>query len=221
MNIPSNLKKSESKFLERTRIALTNAASHAEIKAALEKFGVDAAKFAEGWQVFDVAKTSWELNKKEESEKQLACNSYHATYSALEMKFRKHRDIAQIFCKKDPDTLIQLGVKGRFPTKYNEFFDKCKLFYTVVNTNADLQAKLAVIKLTPEVTVNSLAELDNLLVHRANYDKEMGESQIATVSKNAALHDLREWMDDFDTLARVALYDTPQHLEVLGIHVKS
>ena len=213
--------RSESKFLERVRIALTNAESHDDIKEAMEEFGVDATKIAEGWQVFNLAKNSWEFNKKEDSETRLASNSYHTTFSALEMKFKKHRDLAQILCKKDPDTLIQLGVKGRFPTKYNEFFDKCKLFYTAVNTNADLQAKLAVIKLTPEVAVNSLAELDNVLVHRANYDKEMGESQVATVSKNAALNDLREWMDDFDTLARVALYDTPQHLEVLGIHVKS
>lgn len=213
--------RSESKFFERVRIALTNAESHDEIKTALEEFGVDASKIAEGWQVFNLAKTTWELNKKEESETRLASNSYHETYSALEMKFKKHRDLALILCKKDPDTLIQLGVKGRFPTKYNEFFDKCKLFYTAINTNADLQSKLVLIKLTPETAINCLAELDNLLVHRANYDKEMGESQIATVSKNTILHDLNEWIDDFDTLAKVALYDTPQHLEVLGIHVKS
>lgn len=213
--------RSESKFLERVRIALTNAESHPEIKAALAEFGVNDAKFTEGWQVYQLAKDAWEFNKKEESETRLVSNSYHTVYGELEMKFKKHRDLTQILCKKDPDTLIQLGVKGRFPSKYNEFFDKIKLFYTSINTNTAIQAKLAILKLTPEIAAACLADLDSLLKLRADFDREMGESQAATVSKNAALHNLSEWMDDFDTLAKIALYDTPQRLEVLGVLVKS
>lgn len=98
--------RSESIFLERVRIALTNAESHPEIKAALAEFGVNDAKFTEGWQVFNLAKESWELNKQEESETRLVSNSYHTTYSELEMKFKRHRDLSLILCKKDPDTLI-------------------------------------------------------------------------------------------------------------------
>lgn len=213
--------RSESKFLERSRIALTNAEMHPEIKAALAEFGVDDAKYAEGWQVYNKAKNSWELKKGEESETRLASNSYHTTFSTLEMEFKKHRDLTLILCKKDPDILIQLGVKGRFPTKYNDFFDRCKLFYTVISSNTAIQGKLALIKLTPEVAATCLSELDTLLALRADFDREMGESQMATVSKNEALLELSEWMDDFDTLAKIALYDTPQHLEVLGILVRS
>lgn len=71
------------------------------------------------------------------------------------------------------------------------------------------------------MAVVCLAELDALLALRADFDREMGESQEATVSKNVALHNLSEWMDEFDTLAKIALYDTPQRLEVLGVLVKS
>lgn len=213
--------KSESKFLERSRIALTNAETHPEIKAALATFGVDEAKYAEGWQVYNKAKERWELNQEEESETRLASNAYHHAFGNLEMKFKRHRDLVLILSKKDPDTLIQLGIRGRFPYRYNDFFDKCKLFYSVVKSNTDIQAKMAVIKLTPELATECLAELETLLTLRADFDREMGESQAATVSKNQALHELSEWMDDFDTLAKIALYDTPQQLEVLGILVKS
>ena len=117
------MNQSESKFLERIRIALTNAESHAKIKAALTEYGVDEAKFAQGWELYNLGKYGWELNKQEESETRLVSNSYHIRlYGELEMKFKRHRDLSLILCKKDPDTLIQLGVKGRFPTKYNEFF---------------------------------------------------------------------------------------------------
>lgn len=216
-----NSSRSESKILERIRIALTNAESHAEIKAVLAEYGIDEPKFTEGWQKYHVAKSTWELNLKEESETRLASNSYHTTYAALEMKFKRHRDLTQILCKKDPDTLIQLGIKGRFPSKYNEFFDKTKLFYSSLSTDTVIQAKLAILKLTPELAISCLAELDILLKLRADFDREMGESQAATVSKNASLHELIDWMDDFDTLAKIAFYDTPQRLEILGIFVKS
>ena len=83
------------------------------------------------------------------------------------------------------------------------------------------QEKLALIKLTPELATECLAELDTLLSHRSEFDKEMGESQSTTVTKNADLHELSEWMDDFDILSKIALYDTPQQLEVLGVLVKS
>ena len=213
--------KSESKFLERSRIALTNAESNPEIKTALATMGFDEAKYAEGWQVYNNAKERWELNKQEQTETRVVANSYHAAYSGLEMKFKRHRDLALILFKKDPDALLQLGVKGRFPTRYNDFFDKCKLFYTVINSNTEMQPRLSLIKLTPELATSCLAELDTLLAHRAEFDREMGESQVSTVSKNAALYELSEWMDEFDILSRIALYDTPQHLEVLGMLVRS
>lgn len=212
---------SESKFLERSRIALNNAESHPEIKAALAEVGVDEEKFAEGWAVYIKAKETWELNNNEKSETRLASLSYSKSYSELEMKFKRHRDLTLILCKRDPDTLIQLGVKGSFPKKYNEFFDMVKLFYTAISNNTLVQTKLRIIKLTPEVASACLDDLEEILSHRAEFDREMGESQAATVSKNAALHELADWMDEFDTLAEIALYDTPQSLEVLGVLVKS
>lgn len=213
--------RSESKFLERTRIALSNAESQPDIKAALIPFGVDEAKFAEGWVVYNKAKSIWELNAKEEAETSLASSAYSTKYNEVTAKFKRHRDLTRILCTKDPDILVELGIKGHLPSQYNEYFDLIKLFYTTIAGNAVIQAKLAIIKLTPEIAAACLAELDTLLTLRSEFDKEMGESQAATVSKNVALNELSDWMDDFDILAKLALYDTPQRLEVLGVFVKS
>ncbi|MBN2779118.1 MAG: hypothetical protein JXR36_15905 [Bacteroidales bacterium] len=213
--------RSESKFLERTRIALSNAESQPDIKAALIPFGIDDAKFAEGWAVYNKAKSIWELNAKEGAETSVASSAYSKVYGELEAKFRRHRDLTRILCTKDPDTQVRLGVTGYFPSKYNEFFDRVKLFYTTLAANALIQEKLAVIKLTPELATACLTELDALLALRSQFDKEMGESQASTELKNAALNELSDWMDDFDILAKLAFYDTPQRLEVLGVLVKS
>jgi hypothetical protein len=77
------------------------------------------------------------------------------------------------------------------------------------------------IKLTAEFVADCLAKFDQLLATRANYDKELGESQDATDVKNIALTQMDEWMEDFDAIATIALYDQPQLLEVLGIFVRN
>lgn len=211
----------ESKFLERSRVALTNAGSHAEIKPLLASFGMDETKTTEGWSLYEKAKTSWENKQKEDVETKLASNAYHQAYEELEALFKRHRDQAQIFFKKRPDFLILLGVKGPFPTRYNVFFDKTKEFYTAIQAHAEIQEKLTLCQITPEVVTDCLAKHQALLSLRAEYEKEAGESQASTQSKNADLIGLKEWMDNFDTLAKIALYDKSQLLEVLGIFVRS
>jgi len=85
---------------------------------------MDAPKIAAGWVVYNNAKNSWELNQKEDAETNLASNEYKVAYDELQSLFKRHRDQCLIFFKKRPDYLIKLGVKGSFPVKYNEFFDK-------------------------------------------------------------------------------------------------
>lgn len=50
--------------------------------------------------------------------------------------------------------------------------------------------------------------------------KEMGEAQKATGVKNEAVDALKDWMSDFISVSRIALEDSPQELEILGIVVK-
>jgi hypothetical protein len=211
----------ESKFLERSRVALTNAQSDTTIKPLLAEYGMDDEKIAEGWGIYNTTKTTWEQNKKETAETKIASNTYREEYDQMRILFKEHRDKTLIFFKKQPAILIRLGVEGRFPDNYRDFFDKTKLFYQTILENEEVQQKTSLIKITPEVATEALAKHESLLARRAEYDKEFGESQEATKSKNAALIELKEWMDDFDSIAKVALYNQPQLLEVLGIFVRS
>lgn len=217
----TNLLTSESKVLERTRVALTNAETHEEIKPALADYGMDDAKVTEGKALYASTLSIWELNKQEKGETKIASESYKDLYDAFESLFKRHRNQTQIFFKKKPEILIALGVQGSFPTKYNELFDKAKQFYIGIEGNASIQTEMAKIKITAEVVTECLTKHAALLAERANYDKEFGGSQDATKSKNAAMLELQEWMEDFDAIAKIALYDKPQLLEVLGIFVRS
>lgn len=217
----TNLFNNASKFLERVRIALTNALSHTEIKPLLAEFGMDEPKINEGWVVYNTAKDSFDKNKQEEIEKKLSSNDYKASFLEFLGLFKRHRNQAVIFFKKHPDFLVKLGATGSFPTQYNTIFDTARAFYVAIQNHADIQAKLKLCKITPEVVTDSLMKLDNVMALRASYNKEDGEAQDATVQKKLDLLVLKEWMEDFDIIAKIALYDKPQLLEVLGIFVRS
>jgi hypothetical protein len=45
----------------------------------------------------------------------------------------------------------------------------------------------------------------------------MGEAQDATLRRDRAADALQEWYSDFIAIARIALEDNPQYLEMLGI----
>lgn len=211
----------ESKFLERARIALTNATSDAVTRTALANYGMDEIKLAEGKQVYENTKAIWEQNKKEEAESKIASSSYKTNYDKMRSIFKRHRDLTLIFFKKNPEILLRLGIKGRFPAKYTELFDAIHLFYSTIKTNQNIQQQMDRIKLTENIVDDCIAQYQNLLADRASYEKELSESQDITKSKDAALLALKEWMEDFDAVAKVALYDKPQLLEAFGIFVRS
>ncbi len=217
----SKIFEAENKFLERTRVGLTNAESHEKIKTLLAEYGMDRPKIVEGWAKYHKTKDSWSYNQKETAEAKIASGNYKKEYEEFEAMFKMHRDKTQTFFKKQLEMLIRLDVGGSFPTKYREFFDKTKHFYQMIKDNEEIQTKISVIKITPEVVDECLAKHQSLLTKRAEFEKESGESQEATKSKNAALIELKDWMEDFDNIAKVALYDEPQLLEALGIFVRS
>ncbi|HKM44518.1 MAG TPA: hypothetical protein VJY12_03565 [Dysgonamonadaceae bacterium] len=65
---------SESKRLEKVRVALTNAQTHTEIKPILADFGIDDAKITEGLDIYNNALVKWEQNKQEDLESKVTKN---------------------------------------------------------------------------------------------------------------------------------------------------
>jgi len=63
--------------------------------------------------------------------------------------------------------------------------------------------------------------IDDLNDARAEYLREIGESQDATKAKNAAFSTIDDWMSEFYAIAEIGLEDNPQLLEALGKTVRS
>jgi hypothetical protein len=131
------------------------------------------------------------------------------------------KNIWELNKKEDTESGV---ASNSYKAKFDELesiFDKVKQFYSGIKNDPPLQAKMDVIKITSSVVDSSLAIHAELLAERSNFDKELSESQDTTKSKNAALMELKEWIEDFDAIAKIALYDNPQLFESLGIFVRS
>lgn len=215
------LSKPESKVLEKARTGISNAKSEPIIKSALNEVGITEEELNQGDSLYQQAFHLWEENKKEDAETSAASRDYKLMYTKLEEQFKVHREKCKLFFERDPQVLVDLNVKGDFPQKYNEFFDKIYLFYNALKTTPSLLDKVLPLKITMREVDLALNQLEELKNKRTKLEKEKAESQQMTKSKNSALIALSDWLDHFHKRARVALYEQPQLLEALGIFVRS
>ena len=106
------------------------------------------------------------------------------------------------------------------PAAYMNWLETIRKFYTTLNEDAALLQKLARFKVTAEDVTAGLAQITVVEKARAEFLRESGESQAATDTKDTAFAQLDEWMGEFYAVARIALEDKPQLLEVLGKTIK-
>ncbi|MDP4268853.1 MAG: hypothetical protein Q8909_01870 [Bacteroidota bacterium] len=216
----TNAHKSEAEILEQYRVALENAKVQPEIKAELEKVGYDSLKIDEGNAFHATARTAFDENKKEDDETTQASMTFKAEKEKLGDTYTQHRKRAKVQFAKDPEVLSRLALDGAMPAAYMTWIETIRKFYTTLNEDAALLQKLARFKVTAEDVTAGLVQITVVEKARAEYLRESGESQAATETKDTAFAQLDEWMGEFYAVARIALEDKPQLLEVLGKTIK-
>ncbi len=212
---------SEYKYLEWVRTMLANATSQPEISAALAIVGYDAAVITAGKQVYQTAKQVFDNNKTEDDETRDARKIYKTKIEELTNIFKPHRAKAKVIFRNDQNTQEKLMISGSFPNSYPTLIQRTEKFYNTLNTDKQLQAKVASLKITPKEIKNGLQAISELQSARNIYQTEIGESQEATKAKDQAIIDLENWIKDFKDIAQIALEDQPQLQEALGILVRS
>ncbi|MBI9037359.1 MAG: hypothetical protein JEY97_04430, partial [Bacteroidales bacterium] len=105
------------------------------------------------------------------------------------------------------------------PTKYINYIEIVRKFYSVLLADETLQQRLLYLKITLEVLSQANSQLSEVEQAQADYIRESGETQQATDAKDDSFEILDEWMYDFKLVARIAFTDKPQLLEILGFFV--
>lgn len=211
----------EAGLLEKFRVSLENAEKQPEIAAILAEYSLDTEALAEGRAKLVNAIAAYNTNKTEDVETSETRNTFHQLSEQLEASHRKHRKIARIVFRNDPVTRQKLAIEGAYPESYAKWIGNTKTFYAAALGDETIQTALGRLKVTPEELTATSDLAGQVEAARAEYHREIGESQNATKVKDAALSDIEDWMSEFYAISRIALEDNPQLLESLGVFVRS
>lgn len=216
-------KQSETALLEQWRVALKNAQTQPEIAEQIDKYGYNTTKLAEGQTLYNETKQIWETNKQEDNETAEAYNIFKDKRTTLHALYTTHRRRAKAKFKRNNQALNLLALTGSLPIAYLSWLNTVKQFYQEINkdSNQALKDELLTFNTTQEELTQGTTLIVELETARAEYLREVGESQDATKAKDTAMSNLEIWMQDFYAMANDALIKNPQLLEAIGLFRKS
>ncbi|PKQ66672.1 hypothetical protein BZG01_10370 [Labilibaculum manganireducens] len=209
-------KNSEADTLELYRVALENAETQSEIATVMAELGYDSAKITEGKTLLTETRSAYDFNKTEDDESSAASAAFSDKKAELEKVFKLQRKKAKVIFRNDSLTADKLAISGEMPRTYIKWLEAAKKFYSVATTDTAIQTKLARLAITADSLTAANTLITELEAARAEYLKEVGESQDATKAKDAAFAKMDDWMSEFYAVARIGLEDNPQLLEALG-----
>lgn len=217
----SRTKLTDSSALEMYRIALDNAINQPIIASEMSELGYDSEEIAKGKIIWSLTRKAFDANKIEDDETNEVYANFDNKRTLLDDIFTMHRKKAKVVFRNDALTADKLGISKGNARTYLKWVESVKNFYSVAIANAEIQAKLSRLKITPEdltASNNLIAEMETA---RSLYLQEKGESQEATQIKDEAIYQIDDWMSEFFAVAKIALEDKPQLLEALGKIVRN
>ncbi len=217
----SNPKKTESDLLEQYRVALENVKKQPQIATTMVEYGYDDPTLAVGKNLWEYAQTTYENNKLEDDETSEAKQELDRLKAELSEMYWLHRKKARVVFRDDMVTLSKLELHRSLPDAYAAWLEAIRKFYTVAQSSDEIKQKMLRLKVTDEELSSGSEKVTAVEGARADYLREVGESQDATKVKDKAITEIAVWMREFYDVARIALEDNPQLLETLGLKVRS
>jgi len=211
----------EMEILELYRVSLTNAGSQPAIAEIMEEFGYGPEKLAEGLAKVGEVRSAFDIRNAEKSESFAAYRAFEAKWDGLSDLYALHRRKAKAAFSKAPVVAEMLAILGSVPRTYARWIETVRTFYTVSLADPEIQQGMTRVKLSTEDLNAAYAMIPELEKARNHYIQEKGETQHATMLKDAAFARLDDWMKEFYAIAKIALEESPQLLESLGRLVRS
>ncbi len=218
----TNRKQTELQFLEDYRLLFTNLEKVPEIAEQMAEYGYDEAKIAEGEALYQTAEEYHRQIHKERDEEKVSYKIFSKEFDNYWEQYRKHRRKLKVALIKHSKHWSSFKVDTTLPHSYLKRMEYMRIFYQELeNPEPEIQELLTRFKLTPSIAQQGQATFEQIEQLRANYEKEKGESQQITQTKNQAFEQIADWIKDFHMVAQIALEEHPQLLESIGIFVRS
>ena len=197
--------------------AITNGRDVAAISSIITDYGYDTKAMNAGMALYETVDTLHVKQKKEYGEQYAATDSFQVARAGMNKTYMRHLKLARIALKGNKSTEEALQLSGNRKQAFPGWVQQAQAFYT--NALASPEAIAALTKLnTPKAALKATSsELEEVEKKYNKQLQEKGEAQAATNARDEALDSLQKWTGSYISIARVALEDEPQLLEMLGI----
>ena len=210
------IKVKEAHFLNQVDIAIDNALNTPEIMEQLGNYGYDAKKLK---KALEMRRSIDSLSVQQEDTHIAAKDATRVLNEARQQAdtmFGSHLAIARIAFKDDPTFWNALKLAQARERNLADWLVQIHRFYNRIVVVAKEMEKYNVPQKELIETRKIIAQIGNL---QRLQKKAKGQAQVATQAKNKAVSELHIWMRRFFRIAKIALDDNPQQLEVLGVVV--
>ncbi|UXP32943.1 hypothetical protein N6H18_03105 [Reichenbachiella agarivorans] len=203
--------------LLQAEVAIHNATTNDAVKSAMALYGYDTTKVAENQALLDQGKTLHTKQKKEYGEQYSATDALSKSMKTADKWYIKHVKIARIALKNERGIWQSLQINGRRKKSQSGWVSQATVFYLNALSNPDVLTAMNQFGVSQEVLASTQLLVQDVANKLSIQLKETGEAQDATIKRDEALDLLMDWMSDFKAIARIALEDDAQLLEMLGI----
>lgn len=206
------------KFKEQ-RLLIFNS-SKPEILSLLESYGINTEYLAGGESLYNDVHGLTETQKREQQEESLAFDTFYESKEECENKLRKTQKIVKMASRTDTNLQDRLKLGATKQRKIEEWVKQSIEFYDLVLNESEFLTRISRFGLTAEKLAEEKKEIEALKDLRNQAMSEKGQAQEATRLRNKKMEELDDYCYELKTLATIALEDSPQLLEELGMVIR-
>ncbi len=207
-------------FLYQSRLRIRNSIEDSSIQSAVAQLGYTPERLETGEILLTESEQLCKVFEKEHGEVAQAFANRNSEREKANKTYKIHLAIAIIVFKNDKAAQTALQLSGRRATTLSGWIQQCNNFYSNLLANPDWLAEMNKHSISEEALTAGKQLIANVASYAEVIMREKGDAQQATKERDAKLEELAEWVNDYVSIAKLALADSPQLLEKLGIVVK-
>ncbi len=214
----SKLNKKE--VLLQAGLRINNSLGDNAIKNAVAGMGYTEEKLQEGAALLNEADVLFETQLKEYGDVDGAQNIFATSKIKANATYMVMLSIARVAFKKDVKAITTLELNGARASTVSGWLKQTRNFYRSILANESWKSVMSGYGQTEEMLNAALQEIEVVNTANEQVKKEQGDAQNATLMRDMKFEELIDWLNDYEEIVKIALANSPQLLEKLGITAK-
>ncbi len=215
------IKKSLTNSMAAISKAINGVLTNPEILDIMTQYGYTQERiYNEGLTLYNATQELILVQKKEYGEQYTVSQKVNELWDAAYTRYMQLLRLTRIGLKNKSGALHSLSATGSRKRSLTGFIENARMLYGNLLSQPELMQSVQSFGITTESLNEAMQMVNALEAAYQEFFKEKGEVQSSTLKRDEAFDKLYDWYSDFRATARVALFDSPQLLEKLGIVVK-